>query len=252
MVSASPVTTFSTPGGSPARCASSASASAVNGVCEAGFATTVQPAASAAPALRVSIAAGKFHGVINAATPDRLAQGEHAPVRPRRRHHVAVDAPRLFGEPLDEARRVVDFAARLGERLALLADHDRGEIVAVVEDQVEPAAQQLRAGFGRGGAPAGKGGLRRLDRASTSAPCSAARGRRLRIGRVADGEARAVGGVLPVAADQRLLAEQAGVGEFHDMQDSPVMGAGPAAIVRLPDLLSRFSLPDRPRPGCAA
>ena len=69
IVAASPVTMFSTPGGNPARCASSASASAVNGVCEAGFATTVQPAVSAAPALRVSIAAGKFHGVINAATP---------------------------------------------------------------------------------------------------------------------------------------------------------------------------------------
>ncbi len=47
-------------------------------------ATTVQPAASAAPALRVNIAAGKFHGVISAATPSgwrrvnrrRSVQGE--------------------------------------------------------------------------------------------------------------------------------------------------------------------------------
>ena len=35
----------------------------------AGFSTIVQPAASAGPALRVIIAAGKFHGVIAAQTP---------------------------------------------------------------------------------------------------------------------------------------------------------------------------------------
>jgi hypothetical protein len=35
----------------------------------AGFSTIGQPAASAAPALRVIIAAGKFHGVIATHTP---------------------------------------------------------------------------------------------------------------------------------------------------------------------------------------
>ena len=49
--------------------ASSASASAESGVWLAGFTTIVQPAASAGPALRVIIAAGKFHGVIAAHTP---------------------------------------------------------------------------------------------------------------------------------------------------------------------------------------
>jgi hypothetical protein len=44
-------------------------ASAVSGVSGAGFSTTVQPAASAGPILRVAIAAGKFHGVTNTATP---------------------------------------------------------------------------------------------------------------------------------------------------------------------------------------
>lgn len=42
-------TTEKTPGGTPARAASSASASALRGVAEAGFRTTGQPAASAAP-----------------------------------------------------------------------------------------------------------------------------------------------------------------------------------------------------------
>ena len=62
-------TTLNTPGGKPARPASSASASADNGVCSAGLTTTVQPAASAGATLRVIIAFGKFHGVIAAATP---------------------------------------------------------------------------------------------------------------------------------------------------------------------------------------
>ena len=44
-------------------------ASAEKGVWLAGLITTVQPAASAGPALRVIIAFGKFHGVISAHTP---------------------------------------------------------------------------------------------------------------------------------------------------------------------------------------
>jgi len=64
-----PGTTANTPGGTPARPASSASASAENGVALAGLSTIVQPAASAGPALRVIIAIGKFHGVIAAHTP---------------------------------------------------------------------------------------------------------------------------------------------------------------------------------------
>ena len=66
---AEPVTTDSTPFGMPARSASSHSASAEYGVCEAGLITIVQPAASAGPALRVIIALGKFHGVTAAQTP---------------------------------------------------------------------------------------------------------------------------------------------------------------------------------------
>src|SRR5215472_18754832 len=56
-----PVMTLSTPGGKPARCASSASASAEKGVASAGLITTVHPAASAGDTLRVIIEEGKFH-----------------------------------------------------------------------------------------------------------------------------------------------------------------------------------------------
>ena len=60
---------LSTPFGTPARSASSASARAEKGVVGAGLITIVHPAASAAPALRAIIALGKFQGVIAAATP---------------------------------------------------------------------------------------------------------------------------------------------------------------------------------------
>ena len=64
-----PVMTLKTPAGIPARSPSSASAKAEKGVAVAGFTTMVQPAASAGPALRVIMAAGKFQGVIAAQTP---------------------------------------------------------------------------------------------------------------------------------------------------------------------------------------
>jgi hypothetical protein len=58
------VSTLTTPSGTPASASRSAMYSAVSGVSSAGLSTTVQPAASAGPILRVAIAAGKFHGVI--------------------------------------------------------------------------------------------------------------------------------------------------------------------------------------------
>ena len=64
-----PATTLITPGGTPARSASSATAKADKGVALAGLHTTVHPAASAGAILRVSIAFGKFHGVMQATTP---------------------------------------------------------------------------------------------------------------------------------------------------------------------------------------
>ena len=61
--------TLTTPGGTPASSRIAAIASAVSGVSLAGLSTTVQPAASAGPILRVAIAAGKFHGVTSTQTP---------------------------------------------------------------------------------------------------------------------------------------------------------------------------------------
>ena len=64
-----PVITLNTPAGTPARSASSARARAESGVAVAGLTTIGHPAARAGPALRVIMAAGKFHGVTAAVTP---------------------------------------------------------------------------------------------------------------------------------------------------------------------------------------
>jgi hypothetical protein len=53
----------------PASSAKEHKAKAVNGVSSAGLMTQVHPAAKAAPTFLVIIAAGKFQGVIIAATP---------------------------------------------------------------------------------------------------------------------------------------------------------------------------------------
>jgi len=63
------VTTFSTPGGSPAPASSSVSRSMDSGVSFAGLTIIVQPAATAGPILRVPMASGKFHGVISRQGP---------------------------------------------------------------------------------------------------------------------------------------------------------------------------------------
>src|SRR6185503_6809073 len=95
-----PVMTLNTPLGMPARSASTARASAVNGVSEAGLHTTVQPTASAGATLRVIMAAGKFHGVMRQVGA-RQAEARGGAVR--RRH----------GPPRQELPQGPDGPARL-------------------------------------------------------------------------------------------------------------------------------------------
>jgi len=95
------------------------------------------------PALRVIIAAGKFHGVI---APRRRSAGaaRRAACPAGGGDHVTVHALAFLGEPLEERCGVGDLALRLGERLALSRSSAR-EVVHVGEHQVVPAAQDRRA-----------------------------------------------------------------------------------------------------------
>ena len=67
-----PLIIFKTPFGNPAFTANSPNFKAVSGVNSDGFSITVHPAAKAAETLRVTIAKGKFHGVIATTTPTGL------------------------------------------------------------------------------------------------------------------------------------------------------------------------------------
>src|SRR5690242_6872472 len=68
-VAPAPVTTLSTPGGSPASNASRAKANVEAGVCSAGLAMKVQPAASAGASLLANRNSGLFQGRMAATTP---------------------------------------------------------------------------------------------------------------------------------------------------------------------------------------
>ena len=76
------VTMFRTPPGNPASSKIPASASIDSGVCLAGLTTIVQPAAIAGPILRVPIASGKFHGVMNRHGPTgwRIVKSRERPL----------------------------------------------------------------------------------------------------------------------------------------------------------------------------
>jgi len=70
---AGPGTMFTTPGGRSAWRQTSAKRSAESGVVEAGFRTTVLPAARAGAIFQLSMSSGKFQGMTWAATPSGRA-----------------------------------------------------------------------------------------------------------------------------------------------------------------------------------
>jgi hypothetical protein len=70
----------------PASWHSRTASAAISGVCSAGLAKTLLPAASAAPAMPVKIASGKFHGLMVTNTPRPWRRRKlSSPVGPGRR-----------------------------------------------------------------------------------------------------------------------------------------------------------------------
>ena len=115
---------------------------------------------------------------------------------------VAVHAFGFFGIPFDVGRAVGNFAARLGQRLALLQCEQGGEFLLRLHHQIKPTAQDLAALFGRECAPGGQGGLGGSHRAFGF--------RRAHIGHAADGfagggvgygDGAAAVGIEPLAVD---------------------------------------------------
>ena len=141
-VSPTPWTTLNTPGGIPASSASSATTTAVIGVCSAGLRTTLLPAQSANVAIAAA-AVGPFHGHDRPDHAERLAHlvdgelarhGGDAAVQLRGPARVVVDA---VDRELDDEPGVETEQARVD-------DVELGELVAVLGDQRgEPAQPPL-------------------------------------------------------------------------------------------------------------
>ena len=230
-----PVMTLNTPFGMPARSPSSASASAVSGVSDAGLHTTVQPAASAGPTLRVIMAAGKFHGVMAPDYADRLLDAHDTRIGLEGRDGLAVDALGFLGEELDERGGVDDLAPGLGQRLALLAGHQQRQLVGMIHHQVEPAAQDVGALLGQQLGPSGEGALGCRDGGFRALGIDQRHlGDLLAGGRIGDRKRRLAD---PLAVDVGLALEE---GDDLLVHDFPPVLEGSA--LRTPDNAARSSV----------
>ncbi|MCY1362541.1 hypothetical protein D9M69_492650 [compost metagenome] len=134
---------------------------------------------------------------------------------------VAIDALAFLGEPLDEGGGIDDLALGLGQRLALLGGHQAGQVVLVLDHQLEPAAQAVGALLGGQRAP---GRQRLVGSLDGAAGLGSAHLRHsaddLAGSRVVHLDGLAAVGIDPGAVDVGLLTEQRGVFELHDLSPS--------------------------------
>ena len=84
---------------------------------------------------------GKIPGRHRIHGTHRLAHRKQPLVRGMARHDVAIRALGFFGIPLHEAGGVFHLAPRFGDRLAHLLRHQSRERVFILQDQLEPPAQ---------------------------------------------------------------------------------------------------------------
>ena len=135
--------------------------------------------------------------------------------------HVAVDALRFFAEPFDERGGKADLAPSFSDRLALFGGEDQREIVLVGEHQFVPAAHDGGALLGRLRAPdeerflSGVHGTARFRRAHARDGADD-----FAVGRIFDGDGRAVIRGEPFAVHQTFVAQQRRVLEIQH-SDAP-------------------------------
>ncbi len=157
-----------------------AQARAVSGVCFAGFTTIVQPAACAAPALRVIICGGKFQRVMAAHTPTGC-----------------------FSTSMRLPRRITGSVSPK-TRFACSANHS-----------MKNAAQHNRAVLRRARAPVGPGGRCRRDRPLRIAAAQGGTGSKLlAAGGIENRQRRTPRGVDPLTAEIGLVVQQGGIFEL--------------------------------------
>jgi hypothetical protein len=182
----------------PARCASSTRARAENGVCEGDHRRGEVPRGN-----------GGGHA-------DWLFNDDQTLVRLVAWDHIAIHALGFFGEPLNKGGCIGNLALGFGQWLALFQGHQAAEVVLVLHQQFEPAAQLARAFLGGQGTPGRQGTVGGFDGATGF------RSAHLRHaandfagGRVVDLDGLATVGVQPGTVDISLLTEQLGVFQLH-------------------------------------
>ena len=130
---------------------------------------------------------------------------ENARTRRRRGRHLADVAHAFLRIPTEELGRVGDLAAAVGQRLAVLQRDELREPLGVGHDQLVGLAQDLGALTRLLSRPAGERRLRRIDGRLRVLDRGARHVADLLLGRrIDDVEARAVGGLLPLAADPQI------------------------------------------------
>ena len=130
---------------------------------------------------------------------------------------MAVRALAFLGEPVDEPGRVGDFPLGFGQWLPVLEGHDQGKVVAVLQDQVVPAPDDLAAFLGGAGPPVGPRRLGCLDGAGGLRSAHLRHGSdRATVCRIVDRDRFSRVGVLPFTANAALLKEKRGIAKRHE------------------------------------
>ena len=167
---------FRTPSGRPDSISSSPSRTAERGTFSEGFRTNVLPQASATGIIQSGTMTGKLNGVIPAHTPTgwrTVSQStSRGDVRQRLAHQEAGDPA---GE-LDHLDPALDRGPRLAQRLAVLAGHEPGQLVGLVDQPLAKPEEHTRPLDGRRLGPGRQGrGGRPTARSTSSAVPSGTR-----------------------------------------------------------------------------
>ena len=153
--------------------------------------------------------------------PDRLFEGQKPLVGDRAFHHIAADAARLFGKPVDEACTIDNLAARLGQWLAHFGGQDDRQIISIRHDQIIPFAHHHGAVLGRACGPFL---LRRCGCINSGGDITCPKignlGHNLASGRIGDGKALVTSGFGPGTVDVGIDTQQGWIVQVHGFKVS--------------------------------
>ena len=136
------------------------------GASDAGFATIVQPAASAGATFQLSSRSGEFQGLIAPTTPTGSWSWRTVKFGFAVGSDLAADPLGGAREPLVVVGEGRHLARHLPQELAVVADLELGQTRAVLDEQLRQPAQELRALLGAAPSPwpLVEGAPRRRDR----------------------------------------------------------------------------------------